>query len=90
MNIYVSNLMTQVQVEELTQLFSNYGEVSSCKIIEDKFTGISRGFAFIEMPNNTDANKAMAALNGKQVAGRSIAVSEARSREDRAFQQKNY
>lgn len=90
MNIYVSNLMTNIKEDELKQLFAAYGQVSSCRIIGDKYTGVSRGFGFVEMPQDAEANKAIQDLNGKEVGGRNIAVSVAREREDRTFQRRSY
>lgn len=83
MNLYVSNLGFQVSDADLTELFSAYGTVSSAKVIMDKVTGKSRGFAFVEMPNDTAAQKAIAELDGKDIDGRRIAVSVAKPREDR-------
>jgi RNA recognition motif-containing protein len=83
MNIYVSNLGFNVQDAELKQLFNTYGEVSSAKVIMDKFTNQSRGFGFVEMPDDAAAQKAIAELNGKAADGRSLKVTEARPREDK-------
>lgn len=82
MKIYVSNLSFDVQNEDLSTLFSEYGTISSVNIIMDKFTNRSRGFAFVEMPDE-DAAKAINALDGKSVSGRAIRVSEARPREEK-------
>ncbi len=83
MNIYVSNLGYTVQDAELSQLFSGYGEVTSAKVIIDKMTNQSRGFGFVEMPDDAAAGTAIAELNGKTVEGRAIRVSEARPREEK-------
>lgn len=83
MNIYVSNLGFAVQDAELGQLFAGYGQVSSAKVILDKFTNQSRGFGFVEMPDDAAANTAIAELNGKTVDGRAIKVTEARPREEK-------
>ena len=83
MNLYIGNLSWGVSEEELQQLFEAYGEVSSCKIVKDKMTNRSKGFGFVEMPNNDEANAAINALNGKDVGGRNISVNEARPREER-------
>ena len=83
MNIYVSNLGYAVQDAELSQLFSAFGNVSSAKVILDKFTNQSRGFGFVEMTDDTAASTAIAELNGKTVDGRAIKVSEARPREEK-------
>jgi RNA recognition motif-containing protein len=84
MNIYVSNLGFNVQDEDLKGLFTSYGPVSSAKVITDKFTNQSRGFGFVEMSDNTAAEKAVKELNGVMVDGRSIKVSEARPKENRS------
>ena len=83
MNIYVSNLSFNIQDEDLNQFFSEYGEVTSAKVINDKFTGKSRGFGFVEMPDKAAAQKAIAELDGGTVDGRTIKVVEAKPREDR-------
>jgi len=82
MNIYVSNLGYGTLDQELNKLFSEYGEVSSAKVITDKFTGKSRGFGFVEMPDDSAAEKAIKDLSGKIVDGRPVKVSEARPREE--------
>jgi RNA recognition motif-containing protein len=83
MNIYVSNLGFNVQDEDLKGFFSPYGEVTSAKIITDKFTGKSRGFGFVEMSSNTEAEKAIAELDNGTVEGRTIKVMEARPKESK-------
>jgi len=83
MNIYVSNLGFSLQDDDLKNLFKEYGEVSSSKVIMDKMTNQSRGFGFVEMPDEAAAQKAVKELNGYMTDGRSIKVSEARPREDR-------
>jgi RNA recognition motif-containing protein len=83
MNIYVSNLGFNVQDEDLREYFEEYGEVTSAKVITDKFTNRSRGFGFVEMSDNTAAEKAIKELNGAVVEGRSISVTVARPREER-------
>lgn len=83
MNIYVSNLGFNVQDEDLKQFFAPYGEVTSAKVINDKFTGQSRGFGFVEMSDDTAAKKAISELDQKSVEGRSMKVIEARPKEDR-------
>lgn len=83
MNIYISNLSFGVQDEDLRKLFSEYGEVSSAKIITDKFTGKSRGFGFVEMPDSTAAENAVNGLNNASIDGRSVKVMEARPKEER-------
>ena len=83
MNIYVSNLSFNVQDEDLREFFTEYGEVTSAKIITDKFTGKSRGFGFVEMPDNEAAQKAIAELDNGVVEGRTIKVMEAKPREEK-------
>ncbi len=83
MNIYVSNLSFNVQDEDLKGFFEEYGEVSSAKVITDKFTGRSRGFGFVEMSDDAAAQKAIQELDGATVEGRAIKVSEAKPREQR-------
>src|ERR1700749_1898370 len=83
MNIYVSNLIFNVQDEDLQEYFAEYGEVTSAKVIMDKFTNRSRGFAFVEMPDQEAAKKAIQELDGASVDGRTINVSEAKPREER-------
>ena len=83
MNIYVGNLSRELSESELKEGFQAFGEVSSCNIIKDKFTGESRGFGFVEMPNKEEADKAIAAMNGKDMKGRNLTVNEARPRTDR-------
>lgn len=82
-NIFVSNLSFKLNNEDLQAAFEAYGEVSSAKIIMDKYTGRSRGFGFVEMPNDEEAEKAIAELNGADLDGKTISVAEARPREDR-------
>ena len=83
MKIYVGNLPWSIKDEQLQELFTAYGEVSSATVIMDKFSGRSKGFGFVEMTNDTDAETAMKALNDKEVGGRNLRVNEARPREDR-------
>lgn len=83
MNIYVSNLSFNTSDAELQDLFSQYGEVSSAKVITDRETGRSRGFGFVEMANDAEAKEAMAGLNNKEVEGRAMSVSVAKEREAR-------
>ncbi|MDP4218494.1 MAG: RNA-binding protein [Bacteroidota bacterium] len=81
MNMYVSNLGFQVNDQELKNLFSSYGEVSSAKVISDKETGRSRGFGFVEM-EDAAAEKAMKELDGSQIEGRTLSVTKAKPRTD--------
>lgn len=83
MNIYVGNLSYSLTESELREAFANFGEVSSAKILSDRETGRSRGFGFVEMPDDTEAQAAVANLNGKDVGGRPLRVNEARPRERR-------
>lgn len=84
MNIFVSNINYRTQEESLLDLFTSYGEVTSARIINDRETGRSRGFGFVEMPNDDEANAAIDALNGKEFEEKELNVSEARPREERA------
>ena len=81
--LYVGNLSYQVDASELEQLFGAHGQVSSAQIINDRDTGRSKGFGFVEMANDQEAEAAIAALNGQQHNGRALTVNEARPREDR-------
>ncbi len=83
MNIYVGNLARETTEAELRQAFEAFGQVSSVAIIKDKYSGESRGFGFVEMPNTAEAQAAIAGLNGKDLGGRTLNVNEARPREDR-------
>ena len=78
MNIYVGNLSWNLKDQDLLNLFSAHGEVTTAKIINDKFTGRSKGFGFVEMPNDDQAQAAIAALNGTAVDGRNVVVNESR------------
>ncbi|MEM5787769.1 MAG: RNA-binding protein [Syntrophobacteraceae bacterium] len=84
MNIYIGNLSPKTSEQELREAFEEYGEVDSAKIIKDNFTGKSRGFGFVEMPNQAEAQAAIAAMNGKDVGGSALTVNEARPREPRS------
>lgn len=83
MNIYVSNLGFNVRDEDLNKLFASFGIVSSAKVIMDKFTNQSKGFGFVEMSDNTAAEKAIRELNGAMSDGRALKVNEARPKEDK-------
>ena len=83
MNIYVGNLSFEMTEEQLEGAFAAHGEVQSARIITDRYTGQSRGFGFVEMPDNAAAETAIQALNGREVSGRPLTVNEARPREDR-------
>ncbi len=80
MNIYVGSLSFQTTEEELRKAFEAFGQVGSVSIIKDKFTGESRGFAFVEMPSKAEAEAALAGLNRKELNGRTLNISEARPR----------
>ena len=77
-NIFVGNLSFNTNEDELRQLFEGYGQVDRVSILTDRETGRSRGFGFVEMNSNEDGEKAIAALNGSQIGGRTINVNEAR------------
>jgi len=81
MNIYVGNLSWNLKDQDLTDLFTPYGEVASAKIVTDKFTQRSKGFGFVEMPNDDQAQAAIAQLNGSEVDGRNLVVNESRPKE---------
>lgn len=81
--LYVGNLAYQVADKDLEQLFSQYGTVQSAKVIMDRDTGRSKGFAFVEMGSDSEAKAAIEALNGTEVQGRALTVNEARPKEDR-------
>lgn len=83
MNIYVGNLSFSVSEADLKEAFAAFGAVQTASIIKDKFSGESRGFGFVEMPNKDEAEKAIAALNGKDLKGRALKVNEAKPRTDR-------
>jgi cold-inducible RNA-binding protein len=78
MNIYVGNLSFEVTDADLQELFAAYGQVESASVIKDRFSGESRGFGFVEMPSKSDADAAIAALNGTDLKGRSMTVNEAK------------
>ena len=82
MNIFVGSLPFSIKETELKEFFEEYGEVSSVKIITDKFSGRSKGFGFIEMPDDESAQKAINELNGAEVAGRKIVVNKAEEKKD--------
>ena len=83
-NIFVGNLSFNTGEDELRQLFEQYGQVDRVSIMTDRDTGRSRGFGFVEMANAEEGDKAIAALNGTQVGGRTLNVNEARPKADRA------
>ena len=83
MNIYVANVNYKTTDDELRELFEEFGEVTSARIINDKFTGQSRGFAFVEMADDNEAKQAINELNGNEFMGKQLVVNEARPREER-------
>jgi len=85
MNIYIANLSFDLKDEDLKELFTAYGEVSSAKIIMDKTTDRSRGFGFVEMPDENGAKKAIAELDGSAISGRPIKVNEAKPKPESTF-----
>jgi RNA recognition motif-containing protein len=82
-NIFVGNLPYQTTEDELQAAFGAYGAVDRVSIVRDRDTGQPRGFAFVEMPNSSEAEKAIAGMNGREMNGRALNVNEARPREDR-------
>jgi len=83
MNIYVGSLHFKMNEAELKEVFEEYGEVTSAKIIIDKYSGKSKGFGFVEMPNDPEAKKAIEELNGAEISGRNIIVNESIERAER-------
>src|SRR4051794_41188153 len=81
--LYVGNLSYDIDSTALEQLFAPYGQVASAQVISDRETGRSKGFGFVEMSSDEEAQSAIAAMNGKQHEGRALTVNEARPREDR-------
>lgn len=78
MNIYVGNLSRQAGESELRELFAQFGDIKSVKIIKDQFSGESRGFAFVDMPDTSSANQAINALDAKEFDGRKLKINEAK------------
>ena len=83
MNIYVGNLPYSMNDDELRASFSEFGAVQSASVVKDKFTGRSRGFGFVEMPESAAGNQAIEAMNGRNLGGRPLVVNEARPRDER-------
>jgi len=83
MNIYIGNLSYNTTEDDLREAFSQFGEVDNVSIISDKFSGRSKGFGFVEMPNDQDAEQAIEALNNQDLGGRNIKVNQARPQQDR-------
>ncbi len=90
MNIYVGNLSYEITDDEVKDLFSPHGEISSVSIIKDKQSGQSKGFGFVEMPNQAEAEEAIKALNESEVKGRNIKVNQARPKEERPKRRTGY
>ena len=90
MQIYVGNMSYGTTEESLTNLFSNYGEVSSVKIITDRETGRAKGFGFVTMENEESAKKAIEELDQKEFEGRNLRVNKAKPRTPRTYQRNNY
>jgi len=82
MTIYVGNISYSMKEEDLENLFKEYGTVTSVKIITDKYSGRSKGFSFVEMENEEEANTAIKELDGKEVSGRSLKVNKAHPRKE--------
>ncbi|MGR3301981.1 MAG: RNA recognition motif domain-containing protein [Candidatus Scalindua sp.] len=90
MNIYVGNLSYEVTEDEVRDIFSPHGEISSLSIIKDKYSGQSKGFAFIEMPTQAEAEEAIKALNESELKGRNIKVNQAKPKEERPQRRARY
>ena len=90
MNIYVGNLPYTIKEDELRGVFADHGEVATVNIITDKFSGQSKGFGFVEMPNQAEAEEAIGTLNESDVKGRNIKVNQARPREERPQRSPRY
>lgn len=84
MNIYVGNLSYEMKDDDLRKLFEEFGQVESSSIIKDNFSGQSKGFGFVEMPNRDEAQRAITSLNGRDIKGRALTVNEARPRPEGA------
>lgn len=82
MNIYVGNLAYEVTDEELEAAFAMHGQVDSARVVQDRYSGRTRGFGFVEMPSNSEAEATIQALNVKELKGRALTVNEARPRDD--------
>ena len=90
MNIYVGNLSYKMTDDDLGKLFSTYGQVSESKVVVDKATGRSKGFGFVEMPNNAEGDEAIKQLDGKEVDGRNIKVNIAKPKVDKPRRNQRY
>jgi RNA recognition motif-containing protein len=89
MRIYVGNLSYSVTSEDLREVFGEYGEVASAEVVQDKFSGQSKGFGFVDLPDNSDADRAIKELNDQVYKGRKMTVNEAKPRAPRP-QQRRY
>jgi RNA recognition motif-containing protein len=90
MNIYIGNLAYTVTEDDLRDTFSEFGQVENANIINDKFSGRSKGFGFVDMPNDSEAREAIESLNDKDMNGRTIKVNEAKPREERPVRRDRY
>jgi len=90
MNIYVGNLSYEITDDEVRDIFSPHGEVSSVSIIKDKYSGQSKGFGFVEMPNQAEAEEAIKTLNESDLKGRNIKVNQAKPKEERPKRRTGY
>ncbi len=90
MNIYVGNLSYEITDDEVRDIFSPHGEISSVSIIKDKHSGQSKGFGFVEMPNQAEAEEAIKTLNESDLKGRNIKVNQARPKEERPKRRGGY
>ncbi|MEK6766054.1 MAG: RNA-binding protein [Planctomycetes bacterium GWF2_40_8] len=90
MSIYIGNLSYEITEDEVRDIFSAHGEVSSVSIIKDKYSGQSKGFGFVEMPNQAEAEEAIKALNESDLKGRNIKVNQARPKEERPQRRARY
>ncbi|NHQ60549.1 RNA-binding protein [Chlorobium sp. BLA1] len=90
MNIYIGNLAYTTSEDDLRDAFSQFGQVESASIIIDKFSGRSKGFGFVDMPNDSEAREAIESLNEKDLNGRTVKVNEAKPREERPARRDRY
>jgi RNA recognition motif-containing protein len=90
MNIYVGNLHFNVNEDELRKAFEEYGDVSTVKIITDKYSGRSKGFGFVEMPSDKEAQEAINNLNGAEIKGRAVNVNQAREKENNSNERRSF
>jgi RNA recognition motif-containing protein len=90
MNIYVGNLSYEITDDEVRNIFSPHGEITSVSIIKDKYSGQSKGFGFVEMPNQAEAEEAIKTLNESDLKGRNIKVNQAKPKEERPQRRTRY